>query len=67
MNTGSNIVIIKHSKKILFIPFYAFYKNIGRSENGNLIYAKTYVPAIEVSGYKEYFESQEANHKGLFG
>ena len=23
--------------------------------------------AIEVSGYKEYFESQKAKHKGLFG
>ena len=45
------------------IPFYAFYKNIGTSENGNTIYAKTYVPAIEVSGYKEYFESQKDNHR----
>ena len=45
------------------IPFYAFYKNIGISENGNTIYAKTYVPAIEVSGYKEYFESQKDNHQ----
>ena len=44
------------------IPFYAFYKSIGTSENGNTIYAKTYVPAIEVSGYKEYFESQKDNH-----
>ena len=44
------------------IPFYAFYKNIGMSKNGNLIYAKTYVPAIEVSGYEEYFESQKENH-----
>ncbi|MBE6583913.1 MAG: hypothetical protein E7649_02860 [Ruminococcaceae bacterium] len=45
------------------IPFYAFYKNIGISENGNTIYAKTYVPAIEVSGYKEYFESQKDYHQ----
>lgn len=45
------------------IPFYAFYKNIGTSKNGNTIYAKTYVPAIEVSGYKEYFESQKNNHR----
>ena len=45
------------------IPFYAFYKNIGKSENGNTIYAKTYVPAVQVSGYKEYFESQKDNHK----
>ena len=49
------------------IPFYAFYKNIGTSENGNTIYAKTYVPAIEVSGYKEYFESQKDNHRSNWG
>lgn len=45
------------------IPFYAFYKKIGFAENGNEIYAKTYVPAIRVSGYEEYFKSQEAEHK----
>ena len=45
------------------IPFYAFYKNIGVSKNGNTIYAKTYVPAVQVSGYDEYFESQKDNHK----
>ena len=44
------------------IPFYAFYKQIGVTENGNLIFAKTYVPAIEVSGYTEYFESQKEEH-----
>lgn len=44
------------------IPFYAFYKQIGTAENGNLIYAKTYVPAIPVSGYTEYFEKQKENH-----
>lgn len=45
------------------IPFYAFYKNIGQSENGNTIYAKTYVPAVQVSGYAEYFESQVDEHE----
>ena len=44
------------------IPFYAFYKNIGKSENGNTTYAKTYVPAVQVSRYEEYFESQKDNH-----
>jgi hypothetical protein len=44
------------------IPFYAFYKKIGTAPNGNLIYAKTYVPAIPVSGYTEYFEKQKENH-----
>jgi len=43
------------------IPFYAFYKKIG-TENANEIYAKTYVAAIEVSGYEEYFESQKNLH-----
>ena len=44
------------------IPFYTFYKNIGISKNGNTIYAKTYVPAIEVRGYEAYFESQKDDH-----
>ena len=52
-----------NEKPSIGIPFYAFYKNIGTSENGNTIYAKTYVPAIEVSGYKEYFDSQKDNHR----
>lgn len=45
------------------VPFYTFYKYIGISSNGNLIYAKAYVPAIEISGLKEYFESQKAYHQ----
>ena len=53
----------KNETPSIGIPFYAFYKNIGTSENGNTIYAKTYVPAIEVGGYKEYFESQKNNHR----
>lgn len=44
-------------------PFYAFYKYISKSENGNETYAKTYVPAIEVKGYEEYFKSQKSYHK----
>ena len=44
------------------IPFYAFYKNIGTAQNGNKIYAKTYVPAIEVEGYEEYFEALHEKH-----
>ena len=44
------------------IPFYAFYKRIGTGENGNHIYAKTYVAAIEISGYKEYFQKQIKKH-----
>lgn len=45
------------------IPFYVFYKQIGAVPGGNLIYARTYVPAIEVSGLEEYFEAQESVHK----
>ncbi|MBQ5602703.1 MAG: hypothetical protein IIU77_07790 [Clostridia bacterium] len=45
------------------VPFYAFYKKIGTAKNGNICYAKTYVAAIQVSGYKEYFESQKDSHR----
>ena len=45
------------------IPFYTFYKEIGASPNGNTVYAQTYVPAIEVYGYEEYFESQAEEHQ----
>ena len=57
----------KNGTPSIGIPFYAFYKNIGTSENGNTIYAKTYVPAIEVSGYEEYFESQKGKHQNSWG
>lgn len=39
------------------MPFYVFYKETGVSDNGNLTYAKAYVPAIEISGCVEYFEN----------
>jgi len=45
------------------IPFYAFYKKIGTSENGNSIYARTYVAAIELNGYDDYFASQKGDHR----
>lgn len=44
------------------IPYYEFFKNIGTSENGNMIFAKTYVPAVEVDGYEEYFINKHNNH-----
>lgn len=44
------------------VPFYTFYKAIGTSENGNIIYAQTYVPAIEVSGLDAYFQDQRQSH-----
>ena len=49
------------------IPFYAFYKRIGENEYGIDTYAKTYVPAVQVSGYEEYFESQKDNHRNNIG
>ena len=59
----------KKGQPLMALPFYAFYKKIGTSENGNSIYAKTYVAAIEVGGYEEYFNSQKDEHKntGAFG
>ncbi len=47
---------------VLAIPYYAFYKNIGTSESGNVLFAKTYVPAVEVEGYEEYFINNHNNH-----
>ncbi len=44
------------------IPFYAFYKNIGTAKNGNMTFAYTYVPAVEVEGYEEYFINKHNNH-----
>lgn len=46
----------------LAIPYYTFYKNIGTSENGNMTFACTYVPAVEVEGYEEYFINKHNNH-----
>ncbi len=44
------------------VPFYTFYKQIGQVDNGNLIYAKTYVCAVEVADMEEYFRAQETDH-----
>lgn len=44
------------------LPFYVFYKALGKAENGNTAYAKTYVPAVEVAGMAEYFEAQAQYH-----
>ena len=55
----------KKGQPRMALPFYAFYKKIGTSENGNSIYAKTYVAAIEVGGYEEYFKSQKDEHKNM--
>ena len=52
-------------RETMAIPFYVFYKQIGTDENGKLIFAKTYVAAIEVSDYDAYFEIQQGNHVDL--
>lgn len=44
------------------IPFYAFYKYMGKTKKGRLYYAKTYVPAIEVSGLEKYFKEKHKEH-----
>ncbi len=44
------------------IPFYAFFKDMGTEYGGKKVYAETFVCAVEVSGYEEYFESQKAYH-----
>lgn len=46
----------------LGVPFYAFYKKIGTAQNGNEIYAITYVPAIPIDGLDAYFQEQIAYH-----
>ena len=44
------------------IPFYAFYKYVGETEDGIGQYAKPYVPAVEVKGLEKYFQSQAKEH-----
>jgi hypothetical protein len=44
------------------LPFYAFYKALGKADNGNERYAVAYVPAFAVSDLDEYFESQKEYH-----
>ena len=46
------------------LPFYKFYKKIGSGLFSSVKeYAYVYVPAIEISGLKEYFEAKESHHK----
>ena len=51
-------------KEEICVPFYAFYKYIGETKYGIPTYAKTYVPAVEVSGLEEYFQLQHSKHTG---
>jgi hypothetical protein len=60
--TGSVLDSEKRRVPYLRIPFYAFYKRLYVQRDGTIVYAKTYVPAIELSGYEEFFESQAAKH-----
>ncbi len=53
-----------NTKKNSEFPFYAFYKYIDISENGNMTYAKTYVPAVEITDLDEYFNEKHTAHTG---
>lgn len=55
--------IDKTTKPTYYVPFYTFYKELRRSENGDITYAKTYVPAFEIYGYEEYLAEQMELHK----
>lgn len=59
--TGNVLDSEKRQVPYLRIPFYTFYKKMG-VVGLNTVYAKTYVPAIELSGYEEFFESQVSKH-----
>lgn len=52
-----------NKKERPLFPFYVFYKHLEEKENGINSYARTYVPAIQVTGLDEYFEQQAALHK----
>jgi hypothetical protein len=60
--TCVDIEYLSDKRLNLYIPFYAFYKYIGETAAGTGIYAKTYVPAVEIEGLEEYFKLQESNH-----
>lgn len=64
--TYVDIEYVSDENGMLYFPFYAFYKYIGKTASGLDTYAKTYVPAVVVSGYEEYFEIQKENHKSAF-
>ncbi len=59
---GLEYVISEESMTPRAVPFYVFYKKIDTYQNGNVVYAKTYVCAVEVSGLSEYFEDQKKDH-----
>ncbi len=61
---GYDYVSFDYSRRI---PFYVFYQYLGENEDGELIYAFTYVPAVEVSGLEEYFKNKEKEHETAFG
>lgn len=51
----SYVVGVEGKVKNMAFPFYVFYKRIGTATNGNIIYAQTFVPAIEVKELAKYF------------
>lgn len=63
--TCVEIEYVSDKNNEICIPFYAFYKYIGETSYGMGTYAKTYVPAVEVSGLEEYFRIQTENHRNI--
>ena len=61
--TCVDIEYVSDEKGEMFVPFYAFYKYIGETSDRIGTYAKTYVPAVKVSGLDKYFNMQKENHK----
>ncbi len=55
---GCEDVTMSSSNRGMSVPFYAFYKKLRTLENGNVIYAKTYVCAIDLPDLQEYFAEQ---------
>ncbi|MBQ8399992.1 MAG: hypothetical protein IJX08_08540 [Clostridia bacterium] len=60
--TSVSIRYVSNFKGEIWVPFYVFYKYLGQTPEGIGMYARTYVPAVQVSGMEEYFQSQKANH-----
>ncbi len=55
---GCEDVTVSSQNRGLSVPFYAFYKKLRTLENGNVIYAKTYVCAVDLPDLQEYFAEQ---------
>lgn len=48
---------------VLSVPFYTFFKYIGLNEYGTPTYAKTYVCAVEIDDFDQYYQAQAKYHR----